>query len=200
MKRLTVLIDLDSICTDLLGAWLGAINKRYNRNVIIEDIKDWDLSANPKLADLKAPNKADKVYKIIQKDFFFWGLDVLPGSVDAVRTLSKLHDVYFLTAPAGNNSAYEKLCWVDKHFPFVGASKTIITAHKTMVQGDVLIDDKASTCVAYAAKWPESLVLTFEYPYNKGMTGPNVKVCGHYTDTVNCWANALTEIDAFAKM
>lgn len=198
MKKLTVISDMDSIVADLLKAWLGAINKRYNRNVTVEDILDWDLSANPKLADLKLA-KGDKVYKIIQKNFFFWDLEVLPGAIEAIKALSKVHDVYFLTAPAGNGSAYEKLCWVDKYFPFVGAQKTIITHHKLLVKADVLIDDKGSTCINYAKTWPDSLVLTFEYPYNKGMVAPNIKYMGRYTDTADCWANVLTEIDALAN-
>lgn len=196
MRKLTVLVDMDGIVTDLLQKWLEAINTKYNRNATVEDVTDWDVAKNEKLSDLSR-----KVYAIIQKPMFFWDLEPLDGSINALQALVREgHDVMFLTAPASPNSAMEKMLWVAKHFPFIDHKNVILCHHKHLVKGDVFIDDKASGVEAYQEAHPDALVMTIKYPYNKHLEHhPKILTVGHYSDTDLAWGNALHEIRALAN-
>ena len=68
----------------------------------------------------------------------------MPGAIEAYRTLSREHDVFILsTAPWGNPSAWsDKLEWVKKYLGDVAEKRLILSHHKYLVQGDVLIDDR----------------------------------------------------------
>ncbi len=65
-------------------------------------------------------------------------------AVASYRALAKDHDVFILsTAPWGNPSAWsDKLAWVKEHLGDVAHKRLILTHHKYLVQGDVLIDDR----------------------------------------------------------
>jgi len=67
----------------------------------------------------------------------------MPGSVKAVAALLDMgHDVYIASTPPWNNpDAWgQKRNWIQKHFPALNR-KVILTHHKNLLKGDVLIDD-----------------------------------------------------------
>lgn len=74
---------------------------------------------------------------------FFAGLDPLPGAVAAVNTLRHLADVWVLTAPSVRNplSYTEKRLSIEAHFDLDFAHRLIISPDKSLLKGDVLIDD-----------------------------------------------------------
>ncbi|RMA82697.1 5' nucleotidase, NT5C type [Umboniibacter marinipuniceus] len=75
---------------------------------------------------------------------FFRNLDPIAGAVRCVEELiEEGHDVWFLTAPSVYNplSYMEKRIWIEKHFGLNMAHKMIIAYNKSMIEGDVLIDD-----------------------------------------------------------
>lgn len=72
----------------------------------------------------------------------------IPGAIDSINQLSRYYDLYILsTAPWDNPSAWcDKLKWIKKYF---GPDKTnilykklILTHHKDLHNGDILIDDR----------------------------------------------------------
>ena len=75
----------------------------------------------------------------------FGEMDPMPGAVEAFHRLSEAgHDLYILTtAPWNNESAWvDKLRWVKRYLPDVAHKRLIISHHKNLVSGDVLIDDR----------------------------------------------------------
>lgn len=176
---------MDGIVTNLLQAWLGAIQDKFNIKIDISDVTNWDVA---KAAPLKGI-KESKIYGIIQKPMFFWDLKVLPGAFDTIQELHKDgHNIKFLTTPASAQSAYEKMLWVDKHFPFVGQKNVILTKDKHLVKGDVFLDDKGSAVEEYAKAWPDALVMTFGYPYNSYLINhPAILTAGEWFSTTKAW-------------
>ena len=78
-------------------------------------------------------------------DGLFAEMDPMPGALEAYRSLvAQGHDVYILsTAPWGNPSAWsDKLLWVKQHLGDVAHKRLILTHHKHLLRGDVLIDDR----------------------------------------------------------
>jgi 5'-nucleotidase len=62
----------------------------------------------------------------------------------------------------------EKYEWVEEHFGRSWTQQVIVTKDKSLVRGDVLIDDNAELRELSEATW--ELVL-FDAPYNRHATG-----------------------------
>ena len=75
----------------------------------------------------------------------FAEMDPIPGAIAGYRQMvADGHDVFILsTAPWGNPSAWsDKLQWVKKHLGDVAEKRLILSHHKYLLRGDVLIDDR----------------------------------------------------------
>ncbi len=79
---------------------------------------------------------------------FYRKLEPLPEAIDAVGKLreSGRFDLWILSAPSVYNpmSYLEKRLWVADHFGMWGAEHLILCPDKSLLRGDVLVDDKRS--------------------------------------------------------
>ncbi|MEM9865044.1 MAG: hypothetical protein AAF938_25805 [Myxococcota bacterium] len=78
---------------------------------------------------------------------FYKNLRPVRGAIDAVRELARLADVWILTAPSVYNplSYTEKRLWVEKHLGFDMCHRLILSPDKSLLRGDVLVDDRADS-------------------------------------------------------
>lgn len=79
---------------------------------------------------------------------FFLGLEPLPGAIDAYFLLKAMgHRVMFLTAPSVLNPACytEKRMSIEKHFGLQACYDLIIAHDKSLLIGDMLIDDRVDS-------------------------------------------------------
>ncbi|KAF0249631.1 MAG: 5'(3')-deoxyribonucleotidase [bacterium] len=109
----------------------------------------------------------EKVDSIYSAPDFFRNLEPTKGSIDAINSLIELgHDVRICTSPLSRyeNCVLEKFEWVEKHFGREFTKKIILTKDKTMVRGDLLIDDNPEVKGAFKPDWEH---IIFDYPYNK---------------------------------
>jgi 5'-nucleotidase len=76
---------------------------------------------------------------------FFRNLELIEDALDTVLLLMHQHDVWFLTAPSFINplSYIEKRLCIEDHFGMGGVKRLIICPDKSLLIGDVLIDDKS---------------------------------------------------------
>lgn len=114
-----IYIDLDGTVCDLKGA---VIKYRERNSDAIENTNykyPWSISG------------------------FFLDLDPLPLAIESVNFLNKNHDVWFLSRPSfkNTNSYTEKAEWVKKHFGYEMQKKLILCGDKSLLKGEVLIDD-----------------------------------------------------------
>lgn len=79
---------------------------------------------------------------------FFSSIPTIPNAVESVKTLidDDLIDPYILTAPSIRNPMCyaEKRIWVENHFGLPFTDRLIITRHKNLLRGNVLIDDQVT--------------------------------------------------------
>lgn len=104
---------------------------------------------------------------------FFAGLEPVKGAIHALHLLlSRGHDVFICTAPMINHStcAQEKLAWVRKHVGPAFDSRVIITRDKTLVHGDVLVDDRPDIHGVKEPTWTHWL---YDANYNARVTHPH---------------------------
>jgi len=113
-----IYIDMDGVLCDFEGA------------------KQVAILENPKL---KYPHS---------KIGFYRNLAPLPGALEAMKALhaSSTHMPYILTAPSIYNPACytEKRLWVEDHLGFDMVSRLIISPDKSLLKGDILIDDNVA--------------------------------------------------------
>jgi len=167
MKKLRILIDIDSVVADTLPYWLDRIGKDTGVYAKIEDITLWEMSKCPPLNQLTPK----QIFGVLQDPGFIENVPPMPGVAEALKKLmDQGHEIYLLTARHGPVSMPETLTWVKKNLPFLNPEKQIIFCYdKNLIQGDIIIDDKAETLEKYLASHPRSLAFKIIYPYNASL-------------------------------
>lgn len=135
IKTLTILVDMDDVLNNLFSAWAIELNKIYKLNVNPKDIKDWKLSKYyPSLTK-------EEIFSPLYKNIFWASLNTIPDSNYYLRKLiDEGHIVYIVTATFYQNIKI-KIEWLLKNYPFLKEDQVIVTSHKQLIKGDVLIDD-----------------------------------------------------------
>ncbi|XP_044794489.1 5'(3')-deoxyribonucleotidase, cytosolic type isoform X2 [Bubalus bubalis] len=88
----------------------------------------------------------DKVASVYEAPGFFLDLEPIPGALEAMREMNDMQDtqVFICTSPLMkyDHCVQEKYRWVEKHLGPQFVERIILTRDKTMISGDLLIDDK----------------------------------------------------------
>lgn len=136
MNSLKILIDMDDTIEHLLISWVDYINKRYGTTVKYEDVTEWDLRvAFPELTD-------KQLHGLLEEEEFWKTVKPMDRASETVQwMLDQGHEVYIVTASAYRTIQPKMEHVLFKYFPFLTWDNVIITTHKQMIRGDVLIDD-----------------------------------------------------------
>lgn len=112
-----------------------------------------------------------RLRSFIDESRWFRDLPVIEGSQDGVAMLEQHFDVWVCTKPlaTSHSCAGDKQAWVKEHFPSLHG-KIILASDKSMVVGDLLIDDYIRPEQAERALWSP---ITFARPYNTD--GPGLR-------------------------
>ena len=114
------------------------------------------------------------VEEIYTSPGFFRSLPPIPGAVDAVRELVNLgHDVRICTSPLNQyrHCVPEKYEWVEHHLGPEFVARMIVTKDKTLVHGDVLVDDKPEVTGTRKPDWSHVI---YDQPYNRYVDGVRI--------------------------
>jgi 5'-nucleotidase len=133
--NLTILVDVDNVLENLNMIWVQELNKKYQTDVKMEDITDWEIKKFfPGLSK-------SQVFSPLHKRQTWDYLEPIPGSQDMIkRLINEGHEIILVTASHPQTVLY-KFNFLDKYFPFIPFQDVIVTSRKQMVRGDVLIDD-----------------------------------------------------------
>lgn len=161
-----ILVDMDGVLCDFEHAFLAAWRAAYPEKpwIAVPDRRTHYLS------DQYPPEEVDNIYSMWQRPRFFADLPEIPGGVEALKTLDRLgYDVRICTAPMRRyeHCAPEKFEWIEARFGHAWVDKIIMTRDKTVVWGDVLIDDKPHIQGAYPLRYTH---IIYDQPYNREVT------------------------------
>jgi 5'-nucleotidase len=98
-------------------------------------------------------------------------LPPITGATEALRALLEQgHDVRICTSPLNQyrNCVPEKYEWIERHLGPEFVTRMIVSKDKTIVYGDVLVDDNPSVKGLCLAKWQHVI---FDQPYNRHVDG-----------------------------
>lgn len=151
-----IVCDIDNVLNDFLLKTLALYNSRYGK-----DIKSSDITTY-KFSDCLSKEDANGIVKLFTEKELWDSLEPLPHAKWGIETLiNKGHKVIIATATHESNFEW-KCNWMAKHFPMIHPKDIIRIHDKSLLRGDVLIDD----C-------PEQLInsycerICFDYLYNQ---------------------------------
>lgn len=116
----------------------------------------------------------DIIEEITLRKGFYRSFLPIKGGREALEHMQALgHDVRICTAPKRKyqNCVLEKLEWIEEHLGSTWAEQTIITRDKTLVTGNILIDDKPNITGACAPTWKQ---IFYDQPYNRAHSKPRL--------------------------
>lgn len=136
MRPLDILVDLDDTVWYLLKAWVQRLNARHGTSVSVDDIYDWDVTiAFPGLT-------REQVFAPLNEDDFWDTVEPMDGTAEVLEwAINEGHRVHIVTASLYSTLKSKMENALFKHFPFISWNQVIITSHKQMIRGDMLIDD-----------------------------------------------------------
>ena len=156
-----IICDCDEVLADMMPKLIQIYNIRYNSDITIDDIVQWELPQDMK--------------DIYLEPYFFFNLNHIKGAVDGVNQLIRWgHDVVIATNNSGSGEiAKEKVLWIKLHFPKL-ANNIMVGSRKDLLQGDVIIDDNAD----YLINSPCPIKICMDRPWNRDID--IVRLSGHF--------------------
>jgi 5'(3')-deoxyribonucleotidase len=145
-----VIVDVDDTIADLVPVWVGEFLKRYPAcpNPCDEGWTDWDVSP--------------RVPEPFQK--YFWGVldepqlynlvQPIEGALEGVNKLRSWNIRIVFATSATNGHSGAKLRWLVQHGfldSIVRQKDYIETFDKSILRGNLIIDDRPKTCRDFAA-------------------------------------------------
>jgi len=128
MNKKILYIDMDGVIADFDGAMAELTGKPFST--------DWN---HPEIERLSAEVHA----LCVANPDIFHNLKPVPDSIEYVKKLMELYEVYFLSTPMWElpESFIGKRLWIEQHFGELGLKRLILTHRKDLNHGDYLIDD-----------------------------------------------------------
>ena len=152
-NRPTILVDLDDTVAHFLdGVYKerSSNKKSYpNLNEFVNGLKNQEKNAYTIVNEYKQPGSR-----------VFSHLEVIKGAKEALDLMDKLgYNVFLVSSPtiANSYSFKDKCDWVKNHLGDTWAHRLILSKDKTLIRGDILIDDKVEITGAMIPTWTHVL-------------------------------------------
>lgn len=171
-----ILVDQDNVIVDFEQALLAQFHAAHPDAPVIAP----DTRHTFKVNDQYEPHWHDKLRAISTAPDFFANLPLIDGAYEGMHALLDAgHDVRICTAPLSTwaNCVAEKYASVEATLGPDWVKRVILSKDKTLVSGDLLIDDKPHVT---GVRTPDWVHVRYTHPYNAHLPGPRLT-----------WSNAL---------
>jgi 5'(3')-deoxyribonucleotidase len=159
-KRPRALVDCDGVLSDFFDGARKIIKELCGRDYKFEEITNWDIFSI-------VPREIEKeCFRRFARKDFCKNLNVLDGSQEGMKRLAEVADIYIVTSPMHTSRwVFERTNWLKKHFNI--QSTHLISAHcKYVVEGELLIDDRAANTKKWAEHHPDGVGVIWAAPHN----------------------------------
>jgi 5'-nucleotidase len=142
-----LIIDMDDILADTSARILEIFNAANGLNLdkaYFEDKNFYELVHSGNYTSYR-----DALYQ----PGFFLDLPVFEDAVVSVQALQEKYEIFIVSAATEfPNSLGEKMLWLEKHFPFIGWQNIVFCGDKSIVHGDIMIDDHARNFAHFSGR------------------------------------------------
>jgi len=171
-----ILVDMDEVLADAIGQFINWYERDFGVRYKREQLE------GTRLAHVVPEEHREKVIGYPHQPGFFKDMAVIEDSQMVLEELSKRHEIYIASAAMEfKHSLYDKYEWLDEHFPFIHWKRRILCGDKSVLRGDVLIDDHDFNLSVFTGR-----PIMFSAPHNVQFT--------QYERLKN-WKEALTMFD-----
>jgi len=157
---------MDGVLADFEGAFLDRWRAAYPEHPFVPLHKRRTYHPEEEYA----PELAQSVRQIYCTATFFRDLAPIPGGLEAVQDMVRSGmEVFLCTSPLRDyqHCVVEKYDWVVRHLGIEWSKRLVLTKDKTIIAGDVLIDDRPSLHGIATPAWEHVL---YDQPYNRHVT------------------------------
>lgn len=153
-----VLVDLDGVVVDWTAQFEGDLALHYPEYTF-ETLREFSTPTH------LSQEHQDAINWVKNRIGFYRDMRAIPGAIDAVMEMAQYHDVWFCSSPEVFNPSCEsdKKTWLRLYLGDEWAKRLILTKDKTLVRGDILIDDRPDVLGVAEPEWTHVL---FSQPYN----------------------------------
>jgi len=136
MNKKRVLIDMDEVIADPMGAMIGWYKHEYGIDI------NFELARGGSWIRIFPEEHHHLIKEKLFSPGFFRHLPVMENSIGVVREMNKKYELFIVSAAMEfPNSLKDKLEWLLEHFPFLTWHQLILCGDKRPVHGDFMIDD-----------------------------------------------------------
>jgi 5'-nucleotidase len=179
-KAPIVLVDMDGVVADFERGFIEKWKAKHPDKPHIE-LEDRTTFYSTGQYPLKW---RPLLWEIMKAKNFFADFQPVEGSIKAVKKMAKSgFDVYFCSSPFIPNPycASEKYDWINKYFGRKWVGRLILAPDKTLVHGDILIDDRPEIKGALSPTWEHIL---YDQPYNREIEGRKRLTWANWQDVI----------------
>lgn len=184
-----LLLDQDNVLADFETGFRAAWTAAHPN---IPPVAEADRKSF-QVRDDYPPELQQAVDAIIQGPGFYRNLPPMSGAMQGVRDLlAEGVDIYICTSPLSQyqNCVLEKYEWVEEHLGSEFTKRVILTRDKTLIKGDLLVDDKPEIRGSATPQWQHIL---YDQPYNRQVPGPRLTWQNYGTFFANSQGGPIAE-------
>jgi len=161
MKKLTIAIDVDGVCADLITPWLRRYNCDWEDNLQPEQIHEY------RIEKFVRPECGMAIYDYINDPSIYDEVLPIEGAIEGVRRLrAKGHDICFATASPASAMG-RKFYWLSRFGFLKTIDEYIEISAKHLLRVDALIDDNPDMILKMLRSPGAGVGLLFWQPWNK---------------------------------
>lgn len=151
MSKQRIIIDMDGVMADVYLRYIQRELEETGRQIIYAETNGLtEKGAFPNC--MKHVNERD----------FFRYIPLMKGAVEAVQKLNDQYEVFIVSAAMEfPYSLEEKYFWLQEHFPFLSWEQFAFCGSKTVIAGDIMIDDNFKNLDHFKGR-----TLLFTQPHN----------------------------------
>lgn len=163
-NNIRILIDMDGVIADFDGEFLKRWRERHPEKFFVP----FDRRKSFYVLDEYPPELHPLVMDILTEPGFFRTMMPIAGAQEALLHMDALGpEIFLCTSPFSpyQNCVLEKFQWVENFLGTKWVDRIVLTKDKTLVRGDILIDDKPRITSLDTPSWEHIL---YDRPYNQG--------------------------------
>ncbi len=174
--RPTVLVDQDGVLADFDLRYWDEATRIWNNSAANKTFWPWDIQSlddqehrflNEHLID---PGFGFAVMRelVVNRPGWFASLPPIEGAADGLNELAEHADVWICTKPLEANPTCrdEKAAWLELHMGEGWSKRMITTPNKSLIRGQLLLDDAIKPEEAAVAEWRP---VVYDQPFNRSV-------------------------------